>query len=284
MARRIASQDQPVGRAGLRGSDRLARLRSELGRAARAYGSHRYAVLFYSLLVTLGAAPLLTAFHFNADLLQIFLAFSLLVALVDVQDQGWRLLLLFLAAVAVGLRVAPVSAVGVEAATGALVVVSGVALLGAASAVRFAMRARAVSAEQIYAALSAYLLVGLCFGVLHWTIGITWPGSFAEAGSSGATAGLSLPTAIYFSFVTLATLGYGDVVPKTDVARGLAVLEAVGGQLYIAVMIARLVGAQLQTPGRHSESDAAGHAKHELADRPGATTSRNRREEPSAYC
>jgi len=39
------------------------------------------------------------------------------------------------------------------------------------------------------------------------------------------------------------------VVPKTEVARGLAVLEAVGGQLYIAVMIARLVGAQLQTPG-----------------------------------
>jgi voltage-gated potassium channel Kch len=49
--------------------------------------------------------------------------------------------------------------------------------------------------------------------------------------------------------VTLATLGYGDVVPRTEVARGLAVLEAVGGQLCIAVTIARLVGAQLQRRG-----------------------------------
>ena len=47
----------------------------------------------------------------------------------------------------------------------------------------------------------------------------------------------------------LATLGYGDVVPRTEVARGVAVLEAVGGQLYVAVTIARLVGAQLQARG-----------------------------------
>ncbi len=61
--------------------------------------------------------------------------------------------------------------------------------------------------------------------------------------------------AIYFSFVTLATLGDGDVVPRTGVARGVAVLEAVGGQLYVAVTIARLVGAQLQV-GPRSDSDA----------------------------
>jgi hypothetical protein len=221
---------------------------------ARAYGSYRYAVLFYTLLLTLGAGPVLTALRFNADLLQIFLAFSLLVALLDVSDQGWRIFLMLLAAVAVGLRVAPVSAVGVDLATDALVVGSGVALLGAVSAIRFAMRATVINAEQIYAALSAYLLAGLCFGVLHWAIGITWPGSFGEAGAGGTPAGFPLSTAIYFSFVTLATLGYGDVVPKTEVARGVAVLEAVGGQLYIAVMIARLVGAQLQTPGQHRES------------------------------
>jgi voltage-gated potassium channel Kch len=48
-------------------------------------------------------------------------------------------------------------------------------------------------------------------------------------------------TAIYFSFVTLATIGYGDVVPLTDVARSLAILEGVGGQLFLAVLVARLV-------------------------------------------
>jgi hypothetical protein len=52
---------------------------------------------------------------------------------------------------------------------------------------------------------------------------------------------LSLTGAIYYSFVMLATLGYGDIVPRSEAARGLAILEAVAGQLSLAVMIARLV-------------------------------------------
>ena len=131
---------------------------------------------------------------------------------------------------------------------------SGIALIAAASAVRFAVRARVIDAEVIYAALSAYLLAGLFFGVLYWAIGVEWPGSFTEAGAGDAPAGFALSTAIYYSFVTLTTLGYGDVVPKTEMARGLAVLEAVGGQLYMAVMIARLVGSQLQTRAGDGEA------------------------------
>jgi hypothetical protein len=221
----------------------------EPGWLVSAYGPRRYGVLFYTLLLTLGAAPLLAALRFSTDLLQILLAFSLLAALLGVPGQRWRMLLMLLAAVAVGVRATPTSAVGVELATGALVAGSGIALLAAASAIRFAMRERVVDAEHVYAALSAYLLAGLCFGVLHWAIENAWPGSFGEVGTGGTGAGFPLPTAIYFSFVTLATLGYGDVVPKSEVARGVAVLEAVGGQLYVAVMIARLVGAQLQRPG-----------------------------------
>lgn len=56
-----------------------------------------------------------------------------------------------------------------------------------------------------------------------------------------AKKGLSLGTATYFSFVTLATLGYRAVVPRSEVARGVAIIEAVAGQLYLGVMIARLV-------------------------------------------
>jgi hypothetical protein len=220
-----------------------------LGRVVNAYDSHRYAVLFYTLLLTLAAGPLLAALHFSADLLQIFLAFNLLIALLGVPDRSWRMILVLLAAVAVGMRAAPASAVGEGLATGALVAGSGVALLAVAGTIRFALRATIIDAEHIYAALSAYLLAGLFFGVLHWAIAIAWPGSFGEAGAGGQPAGFTLSTAIYYSFVTLATLGYGDVVPRTEVARGLAVLEAVGGQLFIAVTIARLVGARLQTPG-----------------------------------
>jgi hypothetical protein len=219
------------------------------GRLVSAYWSHRYAVLFYTLLLTLGAAPLLTALDVSTDVLQIFLAFNLLAALLGVPGQRWRTALLLAAAVVVALRAAPVQAVGVGFATGALVAESAIALLAGVSAVRYALRARVIHAEPVYAALSAYLLAGLFFGVLHWAIALAWPGSFSDAGAGGTPAGLSLSTAIYYSFVTLATLGYGDVVPRTEIARGVAVLEAVGGQLYIAVTVARLVAAQIQTPG-----------------------------------
>jgi hypothetical protein len=65
----------------------------------------------------------------------------------------------------------------------------------------------------------------------------TWPASFGAVGASD----LPLSRALYFSFVTIATLGYGDIVPKSEVAQGLAILEAVGGQMYLAVLVARLV-------------------------------------------
>jgi hypothetical protein len=167
----------------------------EPGWLASAYGPRRYGVLFYTLLLTLGAAPLLSALRFSTDLLQILLAFSLLAAVLGVPAQRWRVLLMLLGAVAVGLRAAPTSAVGVGLATGALVAVAGIALLTAASAIRFAMRERVVDAEHIYAALSVYLLGGLCFGVLHWAI--ENPGPARSARSASAPPGpVPLPTAI----------------------------------------------------------------------------------------
>jgi hypothetical protein len=128
-----------------------------------------------------------------------------------------------------------------------------VALLAAASAVRFVLGARVVEREHLYAGLSAYLLAGIFFGVFYWVIERTWADSFAILGE-GAQSHFSLTPAIYYSFVTLATLGYGDIVPRSEVARGLAVVEAVAGQLYLAVMIARLVSLYVveESKGNHS--------------------------------
>ena len=99
-----------------------------------------------------------------------------------------------------------------------------------------------VDREHLYAALSTYMLAGLFFGVFYWVLEQTWPGSLGTAGE-GVQSRFSLTLAIYFSFVTLATLGYGDIVPRSEVTRGLAIMEAVVGQLYLAVMIARLVSS-----------------------------------------
>jgi hypothetical protein len=104
------------------------------------------------------------------------------------------------------------------------------------------MRGRSAGGEQIYAALSAYLLAGLFFGVLYWVMEQVAPGSLSGAGTS-SDGEVRLTSTIYFSFVTQASLGYGDILPLSDPARGLAVLQVVGGQLYLAVMVARLVSA-----------------------------------------
>lgn len=85
--------------------------------------------------------------------------------------------------------------------------------------------------------LDAYLLAGVIFGFCYWLLDQAWPASFGPALASL----LGLSQAIYFSFVTIATLGYGDIVPVSDLARGIAILEAVSGQLYLVVLVARLV-------------------------------------------
>jgi hypothetical protein len=93
-----------------------------------------------------------------------------------------------------------------------------------------------VNRETLYAALSTYLLAGLFFGEIYWSVENIRPGSLV--GPDPTTEF----TSIYYSFVTLATLGYGDFLPRTDIARGLATFEVIGGQLFLAVMVARLIG------------------------------------------
>jgi len=110
-----------------------------------------------------------------------------------------------------------------------------IGLLAAAAALRFAMGATQVDSEHLYAALSAYLLAGIYFGLLYWVLEKINAGTFAVPGE------FSQSSAIYFSFVTLATLGYGDIVPRAEVARALTIVEGIGGQLFLAVLVARLV-------------------------------------------
>jgi hypothetical protein len=81
----------------------------------------------------------------------------------------------------------------------------------------------------------------LFLGVAYWALESLAPGSFHMAEAARGDEGFSLPTAVYYSFVTLGTLGYGDVVPVSEAARGIAIVQAMSGQLYLAVMIARLV-------------------------------------------
>jgi hypothetical protein len=141
---------------------------------------------------------------------------------------------------------------GISAAFGNPVVLSAseaiwavAGLVACIATLHFVLRKGTVDSERIYAALSVYLLAGLVFSVTFHVMETIWPGSLHVTSAEGAPgAAVGLKNAIYFSFVTLATLGYGDVVPATPLARSLAIFEAVGAQLYLAVLIARLVSLQ----------------------------------------
>ena len=211
-----------------------------------AFLRHRHAVLFYLLLLTLAAAPVLSALGAGTPLLQGFLALNILGAAASIERGRKALLLLAVASIA-GRVLAARSGIPVLD-EGFLFLWAALALLAAVASLWYAFGTQRVDAEQLYAALSAYLLVGLFCGVLHWTIETASPASFASGGVAMGPGEFTLSRGIYFSFVTLATLGYGDIVPNSDLTRGLAVCEAVAGQLYVAVIVARLVGAYAQRP------------------------------------
>jgi hypothetical protein len=201
----------------------------------QAYLSRRYAILFYVLLVTMVAVPAIAALGFPGTIIEFLLAVSLLAAIIPIGTARSRRVLLILAVLVWFAR--PLTAwldhPMLSALTLGLWTLMG--LFAAAGALRFAMGAKQVDAEHLYAALSAYLLAGIFFGLFYWALEQIVPGTFTAA------AEFSRMSAFYFSFVTLATLGYGDIVPRTDVARGLAIVEGVGGQLFLAVLVARLV-------------------------------------------
>ena len=115
----------------------------------------------------------------------------------------------------------------------------GFALYAVFGSLRFVLRSPAFTPEHLYAALSAYLLAGVFLGALYWSSAQVWPDSIIVNGP-GASHPFLLGEGIYFSFITLATVGYGDMVPGNAVVRNLAIVEAIAGQFYRAVMIARL--------------------------------------------
>ena len=99
--------------------------------------------------------------------------------------------------------------------------------------------AERVSHDEISGAIAVYLLLGIAWAVIYVVIESLSPGAF-HLGS--AAQGTIWEQMLYFSLITLTTLGYGDIAPLTPAGRIWAALEAVTGTLYLAVLISRLVG------------------------------------------
>jgi hypothetical protein len=105
------------------------------------------------------------------------------------------------------------------------------------------IRDRVVTFDTVAGAACAYFLLGLVWGDLFLLVDRWRPGSFAIPTGWMVGPGRDLRSALkYFSFSTLTTLGYGDIHPTDPAAGGLCAAEALIGQLYVAIMIARMVG------------------------------------------
>ena len=109
----------------------------------------------------------------------------------------------------------------------------------AVNILRIIAKSEKVTRETIFAAIVAYLLIALMWAFLYMILELVSPGSFSfpDTGFRGETMRFE-----YLSFVTITTLGYGDITPVTDKASALVIIEAVVGQIYLVVLVAWLVG------------------------------------------
>jgi voltage-gated potassium channel len=113
-------------------------------------------------------------------------------------------------------------------------------------------RAKVVSADVILEAINGYLMIGLVFAIVVAFLMSQNPASFSFSDTkSGILRGESpYHQYIYFAFITLTTVGYGDVVPLSEPAKSLSIMISLTGQLYIAIVIAVLVGKYISQDAR----------------------------------
>jgi voltage-gated potassium channel len=109
--------------------------------------------------------------------------------------------------------------------------------------VSFVVRSKVIRHNTVLAAISIYVYMGVFWGFAYLLLYDIDPNSFELDFKSG-TAEQQLR---YYSFITLTTVGYGDITPKTPQARSFAALEALVGQIYLAAIVARLVGIEITT-------------------------------------
>jgi len=126
---------------------------------------------------------------------------------------------------------------GGRVATGVVGLVAGILTIAIAVVVAAgAIEQGEVNTKSVAGAICVYVLIGLVFAFLFTVLAVLGHGPFFVQGTDGTRA-----VRLYFSFVTLATLGYGDYSPTGDVGHMLAVLEALIGQLYLVTVVAIVV-------------------------------------------
>jgi hypothetical protein len=211
--------------------------------------------LFFALLVLFVTSPLHTRSTAGLIVADAVSWIVLGAGVGAVSGRRPRLLVAALGLAAVAVNVAAYTGGGSAAVSGHHALKLAVVAVTAGALLVHVLRIDRITGEELFAAASVFLLIGVGFAFAYSLsaslvpdvlVGAVTEGSGLTPGSSSAIA---TRDTVYFSFVTLTTLGYGDILPGAPISRMLATLEAVIGQLYLAFLIARLVGLHLSPGG-----------------------------------
>ena len=207
---------------------------------------HNFSLLLLALSILLLAYPLAEQAAFTQAPTVRTLIFSLLLVIGTWSLKGGgRYYLVGMSFAGLGIILNVVAAnVGSGAAhAGSLGALFGFFLVAIIYTMREVLLGKAVSANRLVGAVCIYLLLGVLWALAYSFVELASPGSYSGIPGSPEIGWES--NWLYFSFVTMTTLGYGDILPLTPTSRTLAYIQAVTGQFYIAVLVAGLVGAYI---------------------------------------
>jgi hypothetical protein len=205
------------------------------------FAPDRFLFVLVSLLSFLILSPLLNGFIGLSSFLDIFLTVVFISSIYAVSQKRNHLIIAVLL----------ISPLLVSTWTGYFFESPALSLVGTFSGIlffgfmvviilSFVLQQVKVTLNVIYAAMVVYLSLAMMWGMIFILMEILQPGSLTMSHVGEGTFHF-----FYYSFVTITTLGYGDITPTTDIARSLALLEAVIGQIYLVVLVARLVGIHI---------------------------------------
>jgi Ion channel len=203
----------------------------------------KFSYLFFSQVLLLALAPYLEKPGLPVFLLRLLTAAALLTAVYAVSERRAQ----WLTALILGVPASILNAVSAYRPDSQIAVPTLITttlfLAYALITLLFAvLRAETVTLDTIYGALSVYLLIAFVWGAAYLLLETLHPGALAMSSSRDPSHHIDWSDCMFYSFVTLTSLGYGDIVPVTSNSRSLSILEAVSGIMYVAVLIARLVG------------------------------------------
>jgi voltage-gated potassium channel len=226
------------------------------------YRPWRFLVLLITLLLLLVIPPMVQGFAAKSPLSVVLYSLVIAAAILSLTERGWLkwAVLIWGSSVLLGRWLVYLLAVDSENFLTLADYAGEIIFLAfvAAMILRGIFMQGSISMDSIFGAICVYLLMGLAWGSLYSMTEVLSPGSFQAAGKLADSLNSTetrQPVLIYYSFVTMTTVGYGDITPVSPPARTLAWLEAMTGQFYIAVLVAFLIGIRVSQGSVRRDDD-----------------------------